>query len=88
MGAITFNVNYFRSGSFYGAPDNVAVQDAYGLVNASVKWSDRDDHLTLGVYGRNLGNTVYATSLAEETPGEVISRGLPRMYGVTIGYKF
>jgi iron complex outermembrane receptor protein len=87
-GAITVNANYFRSGSFYGAPDNVAVQNAYGIVNASVMWSDREDHLRLGVYGRNLSNTVYATSLSESTPGETISLGLPRMYGVTIGYKF
>jgi iron complex outermembrane recepter protein len=88
IGAITLNANYFRSGSFYGAPDNVAVQQAYDLINASVKWSDQGDHLTLGVYGRNLGNTTYVTSLIEGAQGEVISRGLPRMYGVSIGYKF
>jgi iron complex outermembrane receptor protein len=88
IGAITLNANYFRSGSFYAAPDNVAFQKAYGIVNASVKWSDRDDHLSLGVFGRNLGNTIYATSLTEATPGEVISLGQPRMYGITIGYKY
>jgi iron complex outermembrane recepter protein len=87
-GAITVNANYFRSASFYGAADNVAIQNAYSLVNASVKWSDRDDRLSLGVYGRNLGNTTYATSLTEASPGEVISLGTPRMYGVTIGYKY
>jgi outer membrane receptor protein involved in Fe transport len=53
-----------------------------------VKWSDPGDHLTLGVYGHNLGNTTYVTSLIEGAQGEVISRGLPRMYGVSIGYKF
>jgi iron complex outermembrane receptor protein len=88
IGAITLNANYFRSGRFYSAPDNVAFQSAYSLVNASVKWSDRDGRLTLGVYGRNLGNTIYAASLTEATPGEVISLGQPRMYGVTVGYKY
>jgi iron complex outermembrane recepter protein len=88
IGAITANANYFRSASFYAEPDNIAYQQAYDIINASVKWSDRDDHLSLAVYGRNLGNTVYATSLTEATPGEVISLGQPRMYGVTIGYKF
>jgi iron complex outermembrane receptor protein len=88
IGAITFNANYFRSGSFYGASDNVAIQKAYGLVNTSIMWSDRENHLRLGVYGRNLSNTVYATSVSETTPGESISLGEPRMYGVTIGYKF
>ena len=88
MGLITFNANYFRSGSFYGVPDNVLIQKAYGLVNASIMWSDKEDHLRLGVYGRNLGNSVYATSLQEATPGATLSIGEPRMYGVTIGYKF
>jgi iron complex outermembrane receptor protein len=88
FGAITFNANYFRSGKFYAAPDNVGYQDAYGIVNASVRWSDPEDHLTLGVYGRNLGNTVYATSMSEGESGLVNSYGQPRMYGVTIGYKF
>ena len=88
IGAFSFNANYYRQSKIYGSPDNVAVQDAYGLVNASITWNDLEDHLTLGLYGRNLGNTVYATSLEEATPGEVIARGLPRMYGVTAGYKF
>jgi iron complex outermembrane recepter protein len=88
IGAITVNANYFRSARFYGAPDNVAAQNAYGIVNASVKWSDPQDHLSLGIYGRNLGNTIYASSLSEAQTGEVISLGQPRMYGVTIGYKF
>ena len=88
IGAITLNANYYRSGSFYAASDNVAVQNAYSLVNASLKWSDQEDHLSLGVYGRNLGNTTYATSLTEASLGEIVARGLPRMYGFTVGYKF
>jgi hypothetical protein len=28
------------------------------------------------------------TSLIEGAQGEVISRGMPRTYGVTVGYKF
>ena len=88
VGSVGVNVNYFRSASFFGAADNVAFQSAYSLVNASARWSDRDDHFTFGVFGRNLGNTTYATSVTEASPGEVISRGSPRMYGVIIGYKF
>ena len=88
LGAITINANYFRSGSFYGAPDNVAVQNAYSLVNASLAWNDPSSRVKVALYGRNLSNTVYATSLTEATPGEVVARGFPRTYGVTVGYKF
>jgi iron complex outermembrane receptor protein len=88
FGAITLNGNYFRSASFFAAPDNIGYQNAYGIVNASVKWSDPQDHLSFAVYGRNLGNTVYATSLTEGETGLVDQLGQPRMYGVTVGYKF
>lgn len=88
IGSITLNTNFFRSASFYGAPDNVAVQKAYTVTNASVMWRDQSDRLSAGFYGRNLGNTVYATSISEGETGEGLSYGLPRTYGVTIGYKF
>lgn len=88
FGAIDVNVNYFRSGSWFAAPDNVAYQPSYGLVNGTLSWTDVDEHLKVGLFVRNLGNTVYATSVTEATPGEVISRGPPRMYGVSLGYKF
>jgi iron complex outermembrane recepter protein len=88
IGAITLNANYYRSSGFYGAPDNVAVQKAYGLTNASVMWTDQTEHLKAGFYGRNLSNTVYATTLSEGETGENVTVGMPRTYGVTIGYKF
>jgi iron complex outermembrane recepter protein len=88
IGTITLNTNYFRSASFYGAPDNVAVQKAYSLTNASVMWSDQSDHFRAGFYGRNLANTLYATAISEGETGEAVSYGQPRTYGITIGYKF
>jgi iron complex outermembrane recepter protein len=88
FGAINISVNYFRSGAWFAAPDNVGFQPAYDLVNGSLSWTDLGDHLKAGLFVRNLGNTAYATSVTEATPGEVLSRGPPRMYGVTLGYKF
>ena len=88
VGSITVNANYFHSSGYFAAPDNVAVQNAYGLTNASLMWSDQSDRVTAGLYGRNLSNTVYAASLSEGQSGAALSRGLPRTYGVTIGYKF
>ena len=85
FGAINVDVNYFRSSSWFAAPDNVAFQPSYDLVNGSLTWTDLAEHMKVGLYVRNLGNTVYATSLTEATPGEVVSRGPPRMYGVTLG---
>jgi iron complex outermembrane receptor protein len=39
-------------------------------------------------YTRNIGNSLYATSLVEAGQGLVRQLGAPRTYGVTLGYKF
>jgi iron complex outermembrane recepter protein len=88
FGKLAFNVTYYRSGKFYAASDNVLLQKSYDLVNASIAWTDLSDHLTIRVWGKNLGKTIYANSILEGFSGGVRSLGLPRTYGVTAGFKF
>lgn len=87
-GTFALNATYYRSGKFFAAPDNVAFQGAYDLINASISWTDPDDRVTLKLWGKNLGNTVYTTSLLEGFTGIDVSYGYPRTYGVTAGVKF
>jgi iron complex outermembrane receptor protein len=88
FGALDLNATYYRTSKFYAAPDNVAFQPAYDLVNVSLRWTDKSRHLSIAAWGKNLGKTVYATSLVEATLGEIRSIGAPRTYGVTAGFKF
>jgi len=87
-GAIGLNASYFSSSRFYAASDNVLFQPAYDLLNASISWTSPDGHLTARVWGKNLGGTVYATSLIEGFSGNVRSLGSPRTYGITAGFNF
>lgn len=87
IGKFAINAGYYRSGKFYAAPDNVLFQKSYDLVNASISWTDSSDRLSLRVWSRNLGKTLYANSIIEGFSGGVRSLGLPRMYGVTAGFK-
>ena len=57
-------------------------------MNASATWSDTTDHYLVKLWGKNLGKTIYATSLIEAGQGEEVSLGAPRPYGVTVGVKF
>ena len=88
IGTLALNATYFRTGRFFAAPDNVGFQRAYDLVNAAVTWTDRSGRLSLKVWGKNLGNTAYVTSLVEANQGLIDSIGAPRTYGVTAGFKF
>lgn len=88
IGTIALNATYYRTGKFFGAPDNVAFQKAYDLINASVSWTDTEGNLSVKLWGKNLGKTKYTTSLIEGFTGLDVSLGYPRTYGVTAGYKF
>ena len=88
VGTFALSATYFRTSSYFSNPDNVAFQPAYDLVTASLSWTDNTDHLSIKVWAKNIGNTIYTTGLAEASYGEVKSFGAPRTYGVTLGYKF
>ena len=88
VGTWALDVTYFHTSLFYAAPDNVGFQAPYGLVNATLSWTDLTKRYSIKLWGRNLGNTYYATSLLEANQGLVESLGAPRTYGVTLGVNF
>ena len=88
IGTFALNATYFRQSRVYAAADNLASQKSYDLINASISWTDLDDHVTVKLWGKNLGKTVYTTSLIEGFTGFDVSYGYPRTYGITAGFKF
>ncbi|MCP3731378.1 TonB-dependent receptor [Sphingomonas sp. MG17] len=88
FGSIALNATYYRSGKYFGAADNVAFQPAYDLINASISWTDPNGKLSVKLWGKNLGDTAYTTSLIEGFTGLDVSQGYPRTWGVTAGFKF
>lgn len=88
FGTIEANATYYRTASYFASADNVASQPAYDLINASLSWTDTEKHLSAKVWGKNLGNTYYSTSLIEASQGVIRGNGAPRTYGITLGYRF
>jgi iron complex outermembrane recepter protein len=86
-GALSMNVTYYRSSRFYAAPDNWLYQGDYGIANASIMWTDPSNRYSIKAWGKNLGNTVYATSLVEANQGPLRALGSPVTYGVTFRVK-
>ena len=66
-------------------------QPGYWVDDAQLVWDSRSGHFSLGVYAKNLGDTVYRTD-AENflTVGGILTAyyGDPRTYSVTFRYRY
>jgi iron complex outermembrane receptor protein len=95
------NVSYtdsyvIQNPSLYGAAAGPALankqryrQNAYALVNGSIRWTDPTDHFFIGVYGRNLTNKEFRlTYNGSAAGGDYSTPAKPREVGVKGGYKF
>lgn len=88
IGSFALNGTYYRTSSFFAAPDNVGTQRAYDLVNLSLTWTDVDKRVSVKGWAKNIGGTRYVTSLVEANQGLFYGAGDPRTYGVTLGHRF
>jgi iron complex outermembrane receptor protein len=69
-------------------------QDAYGLLNLRMFWISVDGRYTVDAFIQNVTDELYATTFFY-TPGSAgfidtryYSAGLPRTWGVKLGYEF
>ncbi|MFA7604818.1 MAG: TonB-dependent receptor [Novosphingobium sp.] len=86
-GELRFTGLYAYNDGYYFEPDNIARQDSYHLVNASVEYRP-NENLGIEFWGRNLTNADYAAQKITTGTGTVQSNGAPRTYGVTVGFNF
>ena len=88
-GSIRLSANYFHSDGWRAEPDNRIGQEAYDLVNASVTWLvDDDENYSVKLWGRNLGDEVYAVQMNAQPQTDGVSVGPGRTFGVTLGARF
>lgn len=66
-----------------------AEQKGYGLLSASITWTDASDRFSLSVYGKNLTDK-YHLEEADAVGGLTtwVAEGSPRTYGISAGFKF
>jgi iron complex outermembrane receptor protein len=88
IGKISLAANNYYNGGYFTAPENRLRQPHYDVVDASITWLSRDNHFSLKIWGKNLGDTVYSTQIDATNFGD--SRGLapPRTFGATAGFHF
>lgn len=66
---------------------NTLNQSDYVLVDANVSVT-MNENLTISVFGRNLTDEVYYTSYSQNALGTGVTFGMPRTYGISLGYTF
>jgi iron complex outermembrane receptor protein len=87
-GAIHATLNWYYNGGFYWTPQNVAKQEPYHIVNASLGYMPNESW-DVRLWGSNLTNQFHEEILLPvATLGNLATDAPPRMYGVTAEYKF
>jgi iron complex outermembrane receptor protein len=87
-GELGFNVTYFYTDSYYWDPDNRIEQDAYGLLNAQIKWTAPGGNYYVRVFGRNLTDEEYFSQITVVNTGDLGVAAPPRTYGMGVGVNF
>jgi iron complex outermembrane receptor protein len=86
--ALNFRVNYTWQSDMFWATDNIAKEDAYGLLDARIALAPPDAKWAVAVWGKNITDELYRTNIISFFGEEVSQFGVPRTYGVDVSYKF
>jgi iron complex outermembrane recepter protein len=94
LGDISVNANWSWQSNSYIGPygDPVAVQTAYGLLNLGANWNHiNGTAFDVSLFMTNALNKLYAINdfaAYNLDATDVLTYGLPRMYGVRVNYRF
>jgi len=86
--ALNFRVNYTWQGDMFWATDNIAKEDAYGLLDARVALSPPSSPWAVALWGKNVTDELYRVNIISFFGEEVSQFAAPRTYGVDFSWKF
>ena len=87
-GKLTFSVNYAHTSAIFWSFDNVAKQKGYGLLNASISWNSDNDRYGVTVFGTNITDKKYFSSVVETSVTTWGNYGNPSVFGVKFDTKW
>ena len=86
--ALNFRVNYTWQSDMFWATDNIAKEDAYGLLDVRVALSPPSSPWAVALWGKNVTDELYRVNIISFFGEEVSQFGVPRTYGVDFSWKF
>jgi iron complex outermembrane receptor protein len=84
------NVDGNYVSSIFLFPDNAPQNrvGSYGLLNSRLAWASPDDRYEVALWGKNLTNTSFITSIAPVITQDQLNYNEPRTYGVQVSVRF
>jgi iron complex outermembrane receptor protein len=80
-------VNY--TSDWYADPSNFYREPSHSVINASERWTSRDERNNASLWVKNLGNSYYDLGINMLAPvGPVGNPGAPRTFGVALAHHF
>ncbi|MGH8239755.1 MAG: TonB-dependent receptor, partial [Steroidobacteraceae bacterium] len=86
--ALNLRVNYTYQGDMFWATDNIAKEDAYGLLDVRVALSPPSSPWAVALWGKNVTDELYRVNIISFFGEEVSQFAAPRTYGVDFSWKF
>ncbi len=86
--ALNFRVNYTWQSDMFWATDNIAKEDAYGLLDVRVALAPPSSPWAVALWGKNVTDELYRVNIISFFGEEVSQFGVPRTYGVDFSWKF
>ncbi|MCR6644403.1 MAG: TonB-dependent receptor [Terricaulis sp.] len=81
-------VSYSYQDQMFWGPENSNTEDGYGVLNARIGVGASDGRWTVSLWGKNLNDELYRTSIIPFVGDEVSLYGAPRTYGVRLTGRF
>lgn len=86
-GSVTFNANFYYNSGWFAEVDDVLNQGSYGLINASATWRSSNEHFSIQLWGKNLGNKQYLNDIVTVLFPITVAAA-PRTYGLEVAVKY
>ncbi len=86
--ALNFRVSYTYQGDMFWATDNIAKEDAYGLLDVRVALSPPSSPWSVALWGKNVTDELYRVNIISFFGEEVSQFAAPRTYGADFSWKF
>jgi len=86
---VALNATGIYSSRYFFDANNIAMQPAFGKLNASIAWTAPDKRYTVRVFGNNLTNrevVTYSSTLSDGTLNAAFDP--PRIIGIALNYRY
>jgi iron complex outermembrane receptor protein len=88
FGDLNFSLSVYYNSGWYSSPDNRLRQTNYENISAQTRWTARNGHFNVSLWGKNLANEQIASNLLSDVVGDTESLEPPRTFGLTAQYNF